>query len=91
MTPISQKRLVGKLVVMVVTMRLLVISILIFVVIMYFSGVVSAEENLSGVDNDRNGVWDYIDRYIDTTYPGDAYIRVRSACRQFSRAIQGAL
>jgi hypothetical protein len=42
------------------------------------------------VDADSNGVWDYIDRYIDTTY-GSASAAEKAALRQFSRAIQGAL
>lgn len=47
------------------------------------------EETVAGVDADNNGVWDYIDQYINTTYPDDANTRV--ALRQFARAIEGGL
>jgi hypothetical protein len=51
---------------------------------------VQTRELVEGIDENSNGVWDDIDRYIDTTYstapPSD-----RAAMRQFSRALQGAL
>jgi hypothetical protein len=51
---------------------------------------VQATGSHDDVDADSNGVWDYIDRYIDTTY-GSASAADKAALRQFSRAIQGAL
>lgn len=46
---------------------------------------------IAGVDADSNGVWDYIDQYIDVKYPGADNDRTRSACRQCALAIQGGL
>jgi len=47
------------------------------------------QEGIAGVDADNNGVWDYVDQYINTTYPNEPNTRV--ALRQFSRAIQNSL
>jgi hypothetical protein len=50
-----------------------------------------ANETIGSSDTNTNGVWDYVDQYIDTTYPGIENQGVRSAGRQFARAIQGGL
>lgn len=49
------------------------------------------EEGVASVDADGNGVWDYIDQYINDKYPGADNDRLRSASRQYARAIQGGL
>lgn len=49
------------------------------------------EEGVNDVDADGNGVWDYIDQYINNKYPGREYIQLRSAARQYALALQGAL
>ena len=50
-----------------------------------------AEEKIADIDSDNNGVWDYIDKYINTKYPGPDNNQLRSASRQYARAIQGGL
>ncbi len=47
------------------------------------------QEGIAGVDADNNGVWDYVDQYINATYANDPNTRV--ALRQFARAIQNSL
>jgi hypothetical protein len=47
------------------------------------------EEGIAGVDADGNGVWDYIDQYINTTYPDSDSLR--AALRQDTKAIEGGL
>ncbi|MEI2774344.1 MAG: hypothetical protein V9G98_27830 [Candidatus Competibacter sp.] len=49
------------------------------------------EEGVAGVDADNNGVWDYVDQYINTVYPGPDVSSVRIALRQNARAIQGGV
>lgn len=49
------------------------------------------EDGVAGADVDGNGVWDYIDQYIDTKYPGAADDQLRSASRQYARAVQGGI
>jgi hypothetical protein len=49
------------------------------------------EEGIEGTDSDGNAVWDYIDQYIDTNYPGNDNEALRSAFRQYSRALEGGL
>lgn len=44
---------------------------------------------LAGTDADGNGVWDYVDRYIDATY--SASPPTQQALRQYARALQGSL
>lgn len=46
-------------------------------------------ESLSGTDTDNNGVWDYIDGYIDTAYPKDE--KLRAGLRQYARSIQNGI
>jgi hypothetical protein len=49
------------------------------------------DDEVAGTDADGNEVWDYVDQYIDSTLPGDANTAVRSASRQYARALQGGL
>jgi len=49
------------------------------------------EDTIVAPDLDGNGVWDYVDNYINATYPGAENEKLRKGCRQFSRSIQGAL
>jgi hypothetical protein len=49
------------------------------------------EQGVPGPDSDGNGVWDYIDQYINTVFPGTQNASTRSAARQYARAIEGGL
>ncbi|HET9217734.1 MAG TPA: hypothetical protein VFR18_12190 [Terriglobia bacterium] len=42
-------------------------------------------------DLDGNGVWDYIDLYVNGSFPGVVNGPTRSAARQYARALEGAL
>jgi len=46
---------------------------------------------ISGRDQNVNGVWDYIDTYINEKFQGQKHEGVRAAARQYSRALQGDL
>lgn len=52
---------------------------------------IQEEEGVVGTDSDGNGVWDYIDQYINTKYPGTENQEMRTAARQYARSIQGGL
>lgn len=48
-------------------------------------------ETIAGVDSDVNGVWDYIDAYIDSIYTLPPDDLIRPALRQYARALEGGL
>lgn len=50
-------------------------------------------ESVAGVGADANakGVRDDADRYIDTTYAGQASVELNNAVRQYARAVQSSL
>jgi len=46
-------------------------------------------ETIAGNDADGNGVWDYIDTYIDATYPSSE--KTRTALREYAKNLQISL
>jgi len=51
----------------------------------------AAEDTIASSDTNTNGVWDYIDQYIENTYPGTENHQVRAGARQYARSIEGGL
>ena len=47
--------------------------------------------DLVGPDTDGNGVWDYVDQYINSKYPSQNDSNLRAALRQNARALQAGL
>lgn len=50
---------------------------------------IRGQEELAGADTDGNGIWDYVDQYINSQYPNDD--RLRAGLGQFANAMQGGL
>ena len=52
---------------------------------------VEEAEGIAGQDADMNGVWDYVDEYINTTFADDFNSTLRKGLRQYARAFQSGL